>query len=58
MVTVHALGALGKGAAALAALDGWEIEMDRPGASRFNGRSANFPAWVLRGLGATEQAHE
>jgi tetratricopeptide (TPR) repeat protein len=58
MTTVHALGTLGEAAEALQAIQAWEAEMERQGASRFKGRPANFRAWVLRGLGAFEEADE
>lgn len=58
MTTVHALATLGKASAALLAIQSWEEEMERQGASRFKGRPANFKAWVLRGLGELEQADD
>jgi DNA-binding SARP family transcriptional activator/tetratricopeptide (TPR) repeat protein len=58
MATVHALASLGKASAALQAIQAWEDEMQRQGASRFKGRPANYRAWVLRGLGNLEQADE
>jgi DNA-binding SARP family transcriptional activator len=58
MTTVHALGTLGEAAQCLQAIQVWEAEMERQGASRFKGRPANYRAWVLRGLGEFEQADE
>jgi hypothetical protein len=62
IVVVHALGALGKAAAALEAIRLWEQDAERQGGSRAaviaKGPPANFKAWVLRGLGELEQANE
>ncbi|MGO8961995.1 MAG: AAA family ATPase [Streptosporangiaceae bacterium] len=52
----HAQALAGKPAAALEAFTQYTAEVDRRQVPRFAGRAVNFAAWVLRNLGATEQA--
>jgi tetratricopeptide (TPR) repeat protein len=54
----HALALRGRAADALAAFDVAGVEIDRQQAHRFAGRTENYRAWVLRNLGAGEEADE
>jgi DNA-binding SARP family transcriptional activator/tetratricopeptide (TPR) repeat protein len=56
LFTGHAQALAGNGAAALAAFAQYTAEVDRRQVPRFGGRAVNFAGWVLRNLGATEQA--
>ncbi len=56
LFTGHALALSGKPAAAIAAFSQYTAEVERRQVPRFAGRAVNFAAWVLRCLGATEQA--
>ena len=56
LFTGHAEALAGNGAAALAAFDQYTAEVDRRQVPRFAGRAVNFTGWVLRNLGATQQA--
>jgi DNA-binding SARP family transcriptional activator/tetratricopeptide (TPR) repeat protein len=56
LFTGHAEALSGNGAAALAAFAQYTAEVDRRQVPRFAGRAVNFAGWVLRNLGATEQA--
>lgn len=58
LATGHALALTGRPSEALAAFDRAESEVARQGAARFAGRSHNYRAWVLRNLGAHDEAHE
>jgi DNA-binding SARP family transcriptional activator/tetratricopeptide (TPR) repeat protein len=54
----HAQALAGNGAAALAAFAEYTAEVERRQVPRFAGRAVNFAGWVLRNLGATQQALE
>jgi DNA-binding SARP family transcriptional activator/tetratricopeptide (TPR) repeat protein len=54
----HALASKGRASDALAAFDAASAEIDRQQADRFAGRPENYRAWVLRNLGAGEEADE
>jgi DNA-binding SARP family transcriptional activator/tetratricopeptide (TPR) repeat protein len=56
LFTGHAQALAGNGAAALAAFTQYTAEVDRRQVPRFAGRAVNFAGWVLRNLGATEEA--
>jgi DNA-binding SARP family transcriptional activator/tetratricopeptide (TPR) repeat protein len=56
LFTGHAQALLGNPAAALAAFSQYTAEVERRQVPRFAGRAVNFAGWVLRHLGATEQA--
>ena len=56
LFTGHAQALLGNPAAALAAFSQYTAEVERRQVPRFAGRGVNFAGWVLRHLGATEQA--
>ncbi len=56
LFTGHALALAGKPAAALASFGQYTTEVDRRQVPRFAGRAVNFAAWVLRYLGAAEEA--
>jgi hypothetical protein len=56
LFTGHAHALAGKPAAALAAFSEYTAEVERRQVPRFAGRAVNFAGWVLRFLGATEQA--
>jgi DNA-binding SARP family transcriptional activator/tetratricopeptide (TPR) repeat protein len=56
LFTGHAEALAGNGAAALAAFAQYTAEVDRRQVPRFAGRAVNFTGWVLRNLGASEQA--
>lgn len=58
LATGHALAHSGRPSEALAAFDRAESEIARQGAARFAGRSDNYRAWVLRSLGAHDEAGE
>lgn len=54
----HALALKGHASDALAAFDAASAEIARQQADRFAGRPENYRAWVLRNLGADEEAEE
>lgn len=56
LFTGHAHALAGNAAAALAAFSHYTAEVERRQVPRFAGRAVNFTGWVLRNLGATEQA--
>jgi DNA-binding SARP family transcriptional activator/tetratricopeptide (TPR) repeat protein len=56
LFTGHAQALLGNPATALAAFSQYTAEVERRQVPRFAGRAVNFAGWVLRHLGATEQA--
>jgi tetratricopeptide (TPR) repeat protein len=56
LFTGHAAALAGRPADALAALDHYATEVERRDVGRFRGRAENFSAWVLRSLGAREEA--
>ena len=56
LFTGHAHALAGNAAAALAAFGHYTAEVERRQVPRFAGRAVNFSGWVLRNLGATEQA--
>jgi DNA-binding SARP family transcriptional activator/tetratricopeptide (TPR) repeat protein len=58
LFTGHAQALAGNAAAALAAFTQYTAEVDRRQVPRFAGRAVNFAGWVLRNLGAIEQAHD
>lgn len=58
LATGHALALTGRAAAALAAFERAETEIARQGNARFAGRSQNYRAWVLRNLGAHDEARD
>jgi DNA-binding SARP family transcriptional activator/tetratricopeptide (TPR) repeat protein len=56
LFTGHAHALAGNAAAALAAFSHYTAEVERRQVPRFAGRAVNFSGWVLRNLGATQQA--
>ncbi len=56
LFTGHAHALAGNAALALAAFSQYTAEVERRQVPRFAGRAVNFSGWVLRNLGATEQA--
>ncbi len=56
LFTGHAHALAGNAAAALAAFSQYTAEVERRQVPRFAGRAVNFSGWVLRNLGATQQA--
>lgn len=58
LFTGHAHALAGRPAAALASFASYTDEVERRQAPRFSGRGVNFGAWVLRNLGATDEARE
>jgi DNA-binding SARP family transcriptional activator/tetratricopeptide (TPR) repeat protein len=56
LFTGHAEALAGNGAAALAAFAQYTAEVERRQVPRFAGRAMNFAGWVLRHLGAAQQA--
>jgi DNA-binding SARP family transcriptional activator len=58
LFTGHAHAVAGRPALALDAFARYTAEVDRRQVPRFGGRAVNFAGWVLRNLGATNEAHE
>ena len=58
MAGTMALGMLGRAEEALATLDTLEGEVARMGAGRWTPRPLNLRGWILRNLGASEEADE
>lgn len=58
LFTAHALALSGQVAAALDTLSSYELEVERTQVLRFAGRAENFRAWILRSLGAHDEADE
>ncbi|HTX82289.1 MAG TPA: BTAD domain-containing putative transcriptional regulator [Streptosporangiaceae bacterium] len=56
LFTGHAHALAGNAVAALAAFSHYTAEVERREVPRFAGRAVNFSGWVLRNLGATQQA--
>ncbi len=56
LFTGHAHALAGNAAAALAAFSQYTAEVERRQVPRFAGRAVNFAGWVLRNLGAEQQA--
>jgi DNA-binding SARP family transcriptional activator/tetratricopeptide (TPR) repeat protein len=56
LFTGHAHALAGNAAAALAAFSHYTAEVERRQVPRFAGRAVNFSGWVLRNLGAPQQA--
>src|SRR5205085_12114073 len=56
LFTGHAHALAGRPAQALAALARYTTEVERRQVPRFAGRAVNFAGWVLRNLGAGEEA--
>ncbi|MCA1844508.1 MAG: AAA family ATPase [Actinobacteria bacterium] len=54
----HALALAGRASEALGAFAAADAEMAHQGSTRFAGRTGNYRAWVLRNLGAGEEAVE
>ncbi|MBI2705251.1 MAG: AAA family ATPase [Actinobacteria bacterium] len=54
----HSLAQLGRPDAALHALDQAELEIERRNVDRFVGRTENWRGWIIRYLGAFEEADE
>ncbi|MFL6062174.1 MAG: ATP-binding protein [Marmoricola sp.] len=58
LFTGHALAAAGRPAEALASFARYTDEVERRQVPRFSGRGVNFGAWVLRNIGAVDEARE
>ena len=58
LFTGHAHAVAGRPAAALEAFTRYTTEAGRRQVPRFTGRAVNFSGWVLRNLGAADQAHD
>jgi DNA-binding SARP family transcriptional activator len=58
LFTGHAHAAAGRPALALDAFARYTAEVERRQMPRFEGRAVNFAGWVLRNLGAADQAHD
>jgi DNA-binding SARP family transcriptional activator/tetratricopeptide (TPR) repeat protein len=58
LFTGHAHAAAGRPALALDAFARYTAEVERRQVPRFAGRAVNFAGWVLRSLGAADQAHD
>jgi hypothetical protein len=58
MAVGRAYAQLGRPVEALATFDELATVVERQHATRFQGRAANFRGWVLRNLGAADEAHE
>jgi len=56
LFTGHAYALAGHPALALDALDRYTVEVERRQVPRFAGRAVNFAGWVLRNLGAWQEA--
>ncbi len=56
LFTGHAHALAGRPAEALAAFAGYTAEVERRQVPRFAGRAVNFAGWVLRNLGARQEA--
>jgi DNA-binding SARP family transcriptional activator len=58
LFTGHAHAVAGRPALALDAFARYTAEAERRQVPRFTGRAVNFAGWVLRNLGAADQAHD
>jgi DNA-binding SARP family transcriptional activator len=58
LFTGHAHAVAGRPALALDAFSRYAAEVERRQVPRFAGRAENFAGWVLRSLGAADQAHD
>jgi hypothetical protein len=58
LFTGHAHAVAGRPALALDAFTRYTAEAERRQVPRFSGRAVNFAGWVLRNLGAADQAHD
>jgi hypothetical protein len=58
LFTGHAHAVAGRPAQALDAFTRYTAELERRHVPRFAGREVNFAGWVLRNLGAADEAHE
>jgi DNA-binding SARP family transcriptional activator len=58
LFTGHAHAVAGRPALALDAFARYTTEVERRQVPRFAGRAVNFTGWVLRNVGAADQAHE
>ena len=58
LFTGHAHAVAGRPALALDAFARYTAEVERRQVPRFAGRAVNFAGWVLRSLGAADEAHE
>jgi DNA-binding SARP family transcriptional activator len=58
LFTGHAHALAGQPALALDALARYTVEVERRQVPRFAGRAVNFAGWVLRNLGARQEAHD
>jgi tetratricopeptide (TPR) repeat protein len=58
MALGRALAMLGRPAEALAAFDRLALTVERQHVTRFAGRAENYRGWVLRNLGATDEAED